>query len=357
MRAVFLVGPRRLELRDAPEPAAPVGGLVLRVMACGVCGSDLRRWREGPPEGSDSLIPGHEIGGVVAEAGPGLTEYAQGDRLAVAPDIHCGRCYYCQRGMYNLCNDVRLVGITPGCPGGLAERMVLTRDLLVNGIVHRIPDGVSYVEGALAEPCSSVLASHRRLGTSLEDTVVVIGAGPIGCLHVAVAKARGARAIISEPSATRRELAQRFGPDAIIDPSSQDVVASVRGLTDGRGADIAICANPVADTQRQAVELVRKGGKVVLFGGLPRANPMTFLDANLIHYGELEIVGAYSYHPTIHELALTVLARKIIRAQDVVTHTFPLEAAQEAFETAASGRGLKAMITPSQTDPPAQEGR
>ena len=346
MKAVFLVGARRLELRDVPEPAPPVGGLVLRVEACGVCGSDLRRWKEGPPEGRGGLIPGHEIGGVVTEAGPGLMEYAEGDRLAVAPDIHCGRCYYCQRGMYNLCDDVRLVGITPGCPGGLAERMTLTRALLVNGIVHRIPDGVSFVEGALAEPCSSVLASHRRLGTGLGDTVVVIGAGPIGCLHVAVAKARGARAIISEPSATRRELAERFQPDAIIDPSTQDVVASVRQLTAGRGADIAICANPVADTQRQAVELVRKGGKVVLFGGLPRANPMTSLDGNLIHYGELEVIGAYSYHPTMHELALAVLARKIIRAEDIVTHSFPLDTAQEAFETAASGQGLKVMIAP-----------
>jgi len=351
MRAAFLVGVGELEIREIPEPMVPDDGLVIKVEACGVCGSDLRRWREGPPHSVDGIIPGHEVAGIVEEVGPvkrsSVTPYAPGDRLAVAPDIHCGHCYYCQRGMYNLCNNLRFLGITPGHPGGFAEKMALTHEVLTNGVVHPMPDGLSFVEGALAEPCSSVLAAHQKAGTSLNDTIVVIGAGPIGCLHVVVAKARGARVIVSEPNQKRREMSRRFHPDALVDPFDEDLAARVSQLTDGLGADIVICANPVAATQAQAVEVVRKAGRVVLFGGLPKADPMTTLDSNRIHYGETEVVGAFSYHPTFHELALDVLSRKLVPADLLVTHAFPLEKIGEAFETAASGEGLKVIVTAS----------
>jgi L-iditol 2-dehydrogenase len=345
MKAAFLVGARKFEVREVPAPVVPDDGLVLKVKACGVCGSDLRRWKEAPPEGVDDLIPGHEVAGVVVDVGRNVAEYAPGDRLAIAPDVHCGQCYYCQRGLYNLCDDLRLVGITPGYSGGFAEKMVLTPEILVNGIVHRMPDSLSFAEGALAELCSSVLAMHQKACTSLDDTVVVMGAGPAGCLHVAVAKARGARVIVSEPVESRRDMAQRFEPEVIVDPFNEDLNARVRQLTAGLGADIVICANPVAATQTQAVEIVRKAGRVVLYGGLPKANPMTSLDANRIHYGEIEVVGAFSYHPSFHVLALKVLARGLIPADLLITHTFPLENIQEAFETAAGGEALKVMIT------------
>jgi L-iditol 2-dehydrogenase len=344
MKAAFLVGIREFEIRDVPEPIAPEDGLVLKVEACGVCGSDLRRWKEGPPQGVDGVVPGHEIGGVVTEVGSGITQYEPGDHLAIAPDIHCGQCYYCRRGMFNLCDTLHFLGITPGYPGGFAEKMVLTKEVLTLGVVHRMPDGLSFVEGALAEPCSSVLAAHQKAGTSLNDTVLVMGAGPIGCLHIVVAQARGARAIVSEPSEKRREMARRFRPEAVVDPFNEDLAACVGQLTGGLGADIVICANPVAATQTQAVEIVRKGGRVVLFGGLPKADPMTTLDSNRIHYGEIEVVGAFSYHPAFHELALDALERKLISADLLVSHSFDLEEIVEAFETAASGEGLKVMV-------------
>jgi L-iditol 2-dehydrogenase len=246
--------------------------------------------------------------------------------------------------MYNLCDNPRYLGITPGHAGGLADKMVLTDETLTRGIVHRIPDGLSFVEAALSEPCSSVLATHHKAGTSLKDVVVVIGAGPTGCMHIAIARARGARVVVSQRSAPRREMARQFGPEAVVDPSSEDLCAIVGGLTEGRGADLVICANPVAATQTLAVEIVRKGGRVVLFGGLPKADPMTTLDSNRIHYGEIEVVGAFSYHPSFHKLALDVLARKIVPADLLVTHTFPLDRVTEAFETAESGKGLKVVV-------------
>jgi L-iditol 2-dehydrogenase len=344
MRAAFLVGPCELQVRRVPVPAVPHDGLLLRVEACGVCGSDLRRWKEGPPV-PEGVVPGHEVAGVVEQVGPEASGFEPGDRLAVAPDIHCGRCYYCRRGLYNLCDELHFLGITPGYPGGLADKMALSGEVLTYGVVHRMPEGLTAVEGTLAEPASSVLATHHKAGTSLGDTVLVIGAGPIGCLHIAIAKARGARVIVSQRSPQRRAMARRFEPEAAIDPSREDLVARVRELTGGLGVDMAICANPVAATQAQAVECVRKGGRVVLFGGLPKAQPMTTLDSNRIHYGEIEVVGAFSYHPTFHELALDALRRKLIPADLLVSHTFALEQVGQAFETAASGEGLKVVVT------------
>lgn len=346
MKAAFLTAPRTYEVREVPEPACPEDGVVLKVEACGVCGSDLRRWREGPPDGVSEYTPGHEVAGEVIAVGDDVTRFQVGDHLALAPDIHCGHCWYCQRGMYNLCDNLRLVGITPGIPGGFAEKMVLTGEILENGIVHKMPDDMSYPLGALAETLSSVIACHDKAGTSLDDVVVILGSGPIGCLHIMVAKARGAQVIVSEPSDARREVAARFQPDALVDPFNEDLVAFVRDFTGGLGASISICANPIAATQAQAVELTRKAGRIVLFGGLPKADPMTTLDGNRIHYGEQQVVGAFSYHPTQHEAALNLLHRGVIPAERLITHTMPLDDIGKAFETAASGEGLKVIVEP-----------
>ncbi len=345
MKAAYLTGPMRVELREVPEPAAAPGGLVLDVKACGICGSDLRRWKEGPPPGVEGIVPGHEAAGIVAEVGQGMTRYARGDYLALAPDVHCGRCYYCRRGLYNLCDHLRFVGVTPEFPGALAQKLVLTEEVLTHGIVHPMPKGMSFIAASLAEPSCSVLACHQRAGTGLGDTVVILGAGPIGCLHVVVAQAKGARTIVSEPNATRRRLAERFAPLAIVDPTAEDLRARVREMTGGVGADIVICANPVAQTQTQAVEIVRKRGKVILFGGLPKASPMVTLDSNRIHYGEIEVSGAFSYHPTVHQLALDLIHRQVIPADLLVTHTLALDDIARAFEAAVAGEALKVVVT------------
>jgi L-iditol 2-dehydrogenase len=291
------------------------------------------------------VVPGHELSGSVIAVGARQTRFQVGERLAVAPDIHCGRCHFCRRGRYNLCDNLKFLGITPGYPGGFAEQLVLTEEVLTNGIVHRVPDGLGFAEAALAEPCSSVLACHQRIGTALGDTLLVMGAGPIGCIHIAVAHARGAQVILSEPVAVRRELAGRFEPEWVVDPMTEDLVSIVKEITSGRGADSVICANPIAATQTQAVEAVSKDGKVVLFGGLPKSNPMVTLDSNRIHYGEIEIIGSFSYHPSFHEKALEAIAQGQIPADKLVTQRFSLDQVERAFETAAGGNALKVLVS------------
>lgn len=345
MKAAYLTGPKTFELRDVENPAVPNDGLVLEVRACGICGSDIRRWKEGPPAGSGGVVPGHEAAGVVIAVGSNCSRFAVGDNLAVAPDVHCSNCYFCRRGMYNLCDDPRFVGITPGYPGGFAEKMALTGEILTDGIVHKMPDGLSFEHAAVSELCCSILSAHNKAGTRPGDTVVVLGAGPAGCLLTAIAKRRGARTVICEPTATRREMAERFEPDLIIDPVNRDATEAVKEFTKGLGADVVICANPVAQTQTQAVNMVRKAGKVFLFGGLPKANPMTTLDSNIIHYGEIEVIGAFSYHPTVHELAMDLLSQGKIPADLLITHKFDLSQINEAYETASAGKALKVLIT------------
>lgn len=344
MKSATLIGPRAIEIHEVPEPTTPSDGLKMKVKACGICGSDIRRWKEGPPAGEKEITPGHEAAGVVVEVGKDVKYFKEGDRIAIAPDIHCGHCYYCKRGMYNVCDDLRLVGITPGYPGSFVEYQIITGEMLENGIVHPIADTTPFSSAAMAEPSCSVLATHRKLGDSLNDVIVVIGAGPIGCLHVIVSKARGARPVVSQRSEFRRKMVERFEPDLIVNPLEEDLVQRVRDFTNGLGADVVVCANPAAETQTQAVEMVRKGGRVVLFGGLPKANPMTSLNSNIIHYGEIEVVGDFSYHPSIHELALQLIDRNVIPAEQLITDRFSLDQVQQGFEKAAQGLGLKVLI-------------
>ncbi|MEX1297309.1 MAG: alcohol dehydrogenase catalytic domain-containing protein [Candidatus Limnocylindrales bacterium] len=343
MKAAQLTGPETVELVDLPVPACPDDGVLLRVRACGVCGSDLRRYKEGPA-GDAITVPGHEFAGEVVEVGARVTGYVVGDHLAVAPDVHCLRCWYCSVGLFNLCDDMTMIGITPGFAGGLAEYCVLPAHALAGGTIHKMPSSLTWSQGALGEPLSSVQACHQDIGTKLGDTVLVMGAGPIGCLHTAIAHLRGARVILSEPNPLRREMAAPFSPDLVLDPLSQDVAAETRAFTDGLGADSAICANPVAATHQQAVEAVRKRGAVVLFGGLPKAAPMTELDANRIHYDEIRVIGSFSYHPDYHLRALRLLERGQIDPDVIITHTFPLDEVEMVFRTVAAGEALKVMV-------------
>ena len=344
MKAAYLIGSQKLQMRIDPDPQPGPRDIVLDIKACGVCGSDLRRWKEGPSKGA--FVPGHEISGIVSLIGSEIRDYHIGQRIAVAPDIHCGKCYYCQHAQYNLCNSIRFLGMTAGDPGGFAEKILLSEEVLTLGVVHPIPEGLDLDDAALSEPCSSVLACHDRIHTSIDDVVVVMGAGPIGCIHTAVAHARGARVIISEPSAIRRKLAEPLEPELLINPFETDLGEAVRAMTDGRGADKVICANPVAATQTQAVEIVRKRGKIMLFGGLPKDNHMATFDANKVHYGEIEIIGSFSYHPTYHAAALDALQRGIIPASKLITAKFPLDEVDKAFESAAGGEALKVIVKP-----------
>lgn len=346
MKAAFIVGRRQIEIRDLPDPVAPPGGVVLRVEACGVCGSDLRAWRDGFRIEIREQVPGHEVAGVVVDVGAGAPDrFRVGDAWAVAADVSCYRCKYCRRGFPNLCENHRILGTH--FPGGMAEFLVLTEEMLHGGILHPVPEGVSPTEAAMAEPLASVIASQEDAGVQLGDTVVVYGAGPIGCLHGAVARSRGARVILVDPAQQRLEMARQVVHAAVyVAAAGEAAVETVMRETDGAGADVAIVAAPVAAAVSQAIASTRKRGTVILFGGLPRSTPEAAVDVNRIHYNELTVRGAFSYRPHHHQRALAVISEGRIPIGALVTHELPLDRIEEAFRILDEGKALKVCIRP-----------
>jgi len=343
MRAAVFEGPGRMVVREVELAACGPRDIVARVHACGICGSDVRNFRSGLKAEVGAQVMGHEFTAVVAEVGLAVRRFRVGDRVAVAPDVCCGECFYCKRGLVNLCLHHRMVGTH--WPGGFAEYVHLPEEVLTHGMVHRIPEKLSLDHAALSEPASSVLAAQENAGVGLGDTVLVVGDGPIGCLHLEVARARGAARVIMAGLARLKE-AERFSPDLLIDAGRTDTVEAVRAATGGLGADVAIVATPVAATQGQAVRAVRKRGKVVLFGGLPKQSPESTFDANLIHYGEIVVMGAFSYPAYMHERALATIAAGHIRPDLYFTLVVDLDQVLEGFQAAAEGRALKVLVKP-----------
>ena len=343
MKAAVFEGIENIVLREMEVPECEDDGILVKVEACGICGSDLRNYHTGLRDNIQNQIMGHEIAGRVIESGKKVKRFKEGDRVAIAPDVSCGECYYCKRGWVNLCVNHRMIGTH--WPGGFAQYIYLSREILDHGIIHPIPENISYEEATLSEPASSVIASQGNSDISLGDTVVIIGDGPIGCLHLEVARARGASTIIMI-GLTRLEIARTFQPDYLIDAASQNPVQEVLKITSDLGADVAIIANPVAETQEQGVEMVRKRGKIIIFGGVSKLNPMTTLNSNLIHYNELSIAGSFSYPPVAHEMALKLISEGKIEAKRFISKVISLEEINEGFSYAEQGKALKVIVKP-----------
>jgi L-iditol 2-dehydrogenase len=343
MRAAVFEGPGKIMVRQVPDPSCEPDGIVVRVMACGICGSDVRNYRAGLRNGKEGQIMGHEISGVVEQVGSDCVAFTVGDRVAVAPDVSCGSCYYCRQGLVNLCTSHRMVGTH--WPGGFAELLALPRVVLEHGMVHAIPDGVSFSDAALAEPLASVLAAQETAGVGPGRSVAVFGSGSAGCMHVQIARWRGAAPVVLV-GRRRLSLAMLFRPDVAVQVNDGDPAAAVRKATEGLGADIAIIATPSAESQEQGIQSVRKRGTVVLFGGLPRESPFPRMDTNRIHYDELRVMGSFSYPAGMHVEALRAIQGGRITPDLLVSAVVGLADITEAILSAERGEVLKVVVDP-----------
>lgn len=345
MKAAVFHDAEDIVLEERPIPACPEDGLLVKVFACGICGSDVRNYHNGLKDGIKNQIMGHEIAGEVIEVGAKVNRFHIGDRIALAPDVSCGHCWYCKRGLVNLCENHRMLGTH--FPGGYAQYLALPADVLNHGFVERIPEGMTYEEAAFAETCAAVLACHNRNNVGMGQTVVIIGDGPVGCIHCETAKARGAQKVIMI-GRDKLELAKSFAPDVLLDGTRpvEELVAEVRKQTDGVGADIVICAVPTVVVQEEALEMVRKRGTVVIYGGAPKTRQMSSLNSNLIHYGEITVTGAFSYPATGLSDALAALQAKQIHAEKYLGAKVSLANVPEGMNMVTSGQALKVMIDP-----------
>ncbi len=346
MKAVVVRAPMAFDVEEVAAPEVPPGGLLLDVKACGLCGSDLRTLRSGHRKVTLPWTIGHEICGVVAETGPGYAgPWQSGELLSLGPVVYCGRCDFCQEGRYELCEGYR--EIAQAWPGGFAEQMAVPAEAVRLGVIERVPAGVDPASAAIAEPISSCLNAQEKGQVGLGETVVIIGSGPIGCIHSTLARLHGAEKVfIADINAERLKLAEPFAPDALIDVSQTDLVAEVRRLTNGRGADVVITATPAPVAAVQAVEMARKGGRILLFGGLPKDESRPGVDLNIVHYNALHVIGTTIFAPRHYRLAVKLVAAQRIPVEKLITHRFPLTDFNRGATMALEGSVLKAVFEP-----------
>lgn len=343
MKAAVLQAPNVLRLTDMATPEAAPGELVLRVRAATVCGTDLRILSGRKTKGVrfPSVI-GHEFAGDVVQAGAGVTQFNVGDRVCMDPVIPCRACAYCKSGLENVCVNRQAMGYE--FDGAFAEYIRIPAIALAAGNVFRMPQDMSFEAAALAEPLACCINGQRNAGVGMGDSVVILGVGPIGLMHAALARSAGARqVIVSEPNAARRQAAAERGVTHVFDPSGGSLADFVKARTDGLGADVAILAIGVPQLANEALTLVRRGGRVNLFAGFS-AGDMATIDVNLIHYGELVVTGASALSRRDYELALNMLASGQIDAGSLITHRYGVSDSLAAFDEAGSGRALKVAI-------------
>jgi L-iditol 2-dehydrogenase len=346
MRVARFYAPGDIRLEDAPEPTPGPGELKIRVRNCSTCGTDVKISRFGHHHIVPPRVMGHEVAGEIVDVGAGITGWAPGDRVQVIAAIPCGHCPECRRGRMTVCPNQESIGYH--YDGGFAEYMIVPAKVLAVDGVHRIPEDLSFAEASVTEPLACVLNGQELARVGEGDDVVVIGSGPIGCLHVRMARAHGAaRVFMVELNAARlAQAAELVKPDAAIRADGIDVVAVVLELTDGRGPDVVITAAASGKAQEQALAMAARRGRISFFGGLPKDDPVISCDANLVHYRELTIVGANGSSPAHNARALELIASGQVRVDDLITHRLPLQATLEALDIVARGEAVKVTIQP-----------
>lgn len=346
MKAAIFRGNQHMEVADVPDPICPDGGLIIRVEACGICGSDMRTYKQGTSHPSVGKVIGHEVSGVVIESGPRQSTFKVGDALVLDPVVPCGHCYYCVRGQQNLCENMASVAAERS--GGYAQKMAVPEEAVLYGCCIPIPAGLSFAHAIIAETLSAGTKAHQILNTSVGDSVVVIGAGPLGNMLVEMTRLRGAAKVIqTERIQNRLELAREFGADVLINSETEDPVKRVLQETGGRGADIVINAAPSTQAAAQAVLMARKGGKVMWFAGLPPNDPTVHLDGNVVHYRDLTVYGTIAYTPRQFQLSVELVGSRKINPSRLVTDVVPLEQINEGFQKALAGQALKVVVAPN----------
>ena len=343
MKAAVYYGPKDIRIEERKIPEIGKSDILIRVKYCAICGTDVRIFNFGQANVVPPRITGHELTGVIDKVGSEVEKYQVGDKIVLAPIMPCGNCEYCLNGKSNLCDNVSTFGYS--LDGGFAEYIKIPETAVKLGNIIKIADDADLLGTSITEPLACVLNGQQYLNIGLGDTVLVIGAGTIGAMHVALAKARGAaKVILADIEQTRLDLSGKCGADYLINSKSTDLIDEVMRITGGKGVDVAITACSVPIAQAQALQVVRKAGKVSFFAGLPKNAAVNALDMNLIHYKEISVFGSYGSTIAQTIKAYQLLSNKIIDAGKIITNVLPLEQLIDGFEMVKKGQGLKIVI-------------
>lgn len=326
-----------IRIEDRPDPVLEAGGIILRVRACGICGSDLHPRDSWDTE--NGMILGHEFSGDVVEVGNNVTGMVKGDRVTALGYKNCGACYWCQEGLPHRCTKRKFVGYA--FPGGFAEYASIPVAILGTTVFH-LPDHVSYEEGATVEPFSIAVHAVRMAEPKVQETFLVLGAGMIGQCVAQVCKALGAsRVIVSELGRKRLQVAAAVGADIVIDAGAENTRERVLELTAGNGPDTVVeCAGSPA-TYREAVDLVRAGGRIMLVGVYKK--PIEWDPYDIIRKNARMIGCLGGSFPR----AIDLISSGKVNVKALITHTFPLEQAREVFAMQRDAAlAVKVLIVP-----------
>lgn len=348
MLALRFYAPEDLRLEDVPEPTCGTDEVKIRVKNCSTCGTDVKIRKNGHQNLTPPRIIGHEIAGEVVEVGSGVAgDWKPGDRVQVIAAVPCGKCHECRKGWMAVCQNQTSVGYQ--YDGGFAKYMIVPREVLAVDGMNRIPDGVGFAEASAAEPFACAINAQEQLGIEPGDDVVIFGAGPIGCMHVRIARGvHGAgRIILVDINSERLKMsADAVQPDVVINASEVNIVEEILKLTGGRGADVVITATPANITQEQAVSMAARNGRISFFGGLPKTNPTITLDSNLVHYRQLHIHGANGSAPEHNRRALDYIASGEVPVADLITRRIRLRDVMDAFGIVERGEAIKVTVEP-----------
>jgi len=350
MQAAVYRGINDIRIETLPVPAIGPGELLVKIATCGICGTDLKKIHMGSH--SAPRIFGHEMAGTIVRVGSGVSRFRLGERVMVFHHVPCGHCYYCRKQTPAQCLVYKKVGTTAGLEpsgGGFAEYIRVMDWIVEMGGVVRIPDGVPFEQAAFMEPVNTVLKAVKRLNLASDETVLVIGQGPIGLMLAALSHRSGARVLTSDLYPERHAIAAKFGLHDPIDPSKENVIERARAVTEGRGADVVILAVGGSSLIQTAMDAVRPGGKVMLFAQTQHGQA-TF-DPGQVCMDEKALIGSYSSSfEILDEVTDLVMGgyRKGFDLTQLISHRFPLERAVEAIEVASQPHpdSMKIMIEP-----------
>lgn len=341
MKAALLKKPGRLEVLDISVPQCPDPGVIIEVKACGICSADVKMIRHGHRALRYPRIPGHEIAGVIAASTHPAWE--TGAAVQVAPGIHCGLCSACRSVADHRCPDIEILGFTRD--GGFAEMLAVPLKDTKSACLTRIPAGMPFSIACLAEPLACCINSQNAINIREGDVVWIIGSGPLGLLHLHLARRRGAATIIvSDPRPERRRLALAAGADAVFDPREKSCQAATADITDGQGVTAVILATGNTGVDDSLLKCLAPGGRVAIFSGISQPLNTGQLDLNFLHYHEITVNGTYGCAGRHNRKAIELLPHLGIPWHEFITCRTPLSRIHNGFEHAGSNNAVKAIV-------------
>jgi L-iditol 2-dehydrogenase len=345
MRALRYLGPGRLAVEDVPVPSISSGEALVRVRACGLCATDVKTYRRGHPRIAAGAVLGHEMVGTIAALGEAGSsgvgaelKWKVGDRVAVPPYIPCGACDLCLSARQTLCAD--LMNVRPD-PGGFAEFVRVPERIVREGLVP-LPGHVEFASGTFVEPLACVVHGFSALCVGEDDSLVVLGDGPMGQLHVELGRLRKASPIVLVGATDERLAFARRRADVVLDVRVDDVVSGVRQATGSGAAGVAVCVGDPGSVMT-ALALVRPGGAVNVFAGMP-ADSLMSMDLNRIHYEEVKLLGTFGSSPADFSSAANLIAEGRIDVSPYITARVSIDGAIAAFDRSAGNEGIKTII-------------